>query len=155
MKLFRGTLASVSWEDLLKKIDVNVAWSVFKELFLKVLNKHAEIVERIVRGRDVPWLNNSIKKAIDKRGYYSRKAKQTGRENFRSTYKTKRDRVISIIGQEKAIYYTRLIKGNQSDPKTFWRAVKKFLPYKACQQRPKSLEINSPIANDRDCQRFQ
>ena len=51
---FQRDLASVSWDDILKETNVNAAWSAFKELFLKVLNKHAPIVERTVRGRDLP-----------------------------------------------------------------------------------------------------
>ena len=55
-----------------------------------------------------------------------------------------------MIRLEKARYYKRLIQENQSDPKGFWNAVKKCLPdKKAAQQRPKSLEINSTITNDK------
>ena len=79
---FQRGLAFVSWDDILKEINVNAAWSAFKELFQKVLNKHAPIVERTVRGRDLPWLNNAIKQEIYERDYYFRKAKQTGRENL-------------------------------------------------------------------------
>ena len=57
-------LQSISWENTLEQTNVNEAWSAFKELFLNLLNKHARIMERNVRGRDLPWLNNAIKKAI-------------------------------------------------------------------------------------------
>ena len=45
--------------------------------------------------------------------------------------------------------YKRLTQENQSDPKKFWKAVKKCLPDKACQQRPQSMQINSTITNDK------
>ena len=48
---FQRDLLSVSWEDIQKQVNVDDAWSAFKGLFLKVLNKHAPLVERTVKAR--------------------------------------------------------------------------------------------------------
>jgi len=106
-------------------------------------------VERNVRGRDLPWLNNAIKKAIHERDYCFRKAKQPGGENLWSTYKRKRNRVTCMIRQKKARYYKSLIQESQSTPQKLWKAIKKCLSNKKpCEQKPKSLRINSTITSD-------
>ena len=70
MKRSRGTSSPSLGRILQKKTNVNEAWNAFKEPFLNVLKKHARIMERNVHGRDLPWLNNELKKAIHKRDYY-------------------------------------------------------------------------------------
>ena len=90
------------------------------------------------------------KKAIHERDYYFRKAKQPGGENFWSSYKTKRNKVTCKIRQKKARYNKNLCQENQSSPQSLWKAIRNFLPNKKpCEQRPKSLQINSTITSDK------
>ena len=39
----------------------------YSDCFVKVFNLHAPLVERSVKGRDLPWLHNEIKRAIQER----------------------------------------------------------------------------------------
>ena len=55
-----------------------------------------------------------------------------------------------MIRQEKARYYKNLIQESQSTPQKLWRAIKKCLSNKKpCEQKPKSLRINSTITSDK------
>ena len=147
---FQRDLESVSWDGVLEQDAVNECWKVFKNCFLKVLNQHAPLVERTVKGRDLPWLDNEIKKAIHEREYHHRKAKQTGNEHQWSTYKRKRNAVTFMIRRKKAKYHKTLIQENKSNPKGFWKAIKKCLPdNKACQQRSRSFNIDSTVTKDK------
>ena len=54
-----------------------------------------------------------------------------------------------MIRQKKARYYKSLIQESQSTPQKLYKAIKKCLPNKKpCEQRPKSLRINSTITSD-------
>ena len=48
----------------------NEAWTVFKDLFLTVADKHAPVATRRVRGFSVPWLTPSIKELMTERDYH-------------------------------------------------------------------------------------
>ena len=137
---FQRDLQSIFWENTLKQTNVNDGCSAFKEPSLNVLNKHARIVERNVRGRDLPWLNNAIKKAVHEQDYHFRKVIQPGGENFWSTYRRKSTRVTYMIRQEKARYHKNMTHESQSATQSVWKAIKECLPNKKpCEQRPKSL----------------
>ena len=83
---FQKYLQSISWEDTLKQTNVYDACSAFTEVFLNVLNTHGRIVERNVRGRDIPWLNNAMKRQRQyKSGTINLKKAQPGVENIWST----------------------------------------------------------------------
>ena len=147
---FQKDLNAVSWDGVLAQQDVNECWKLFKDCFLTVLNRNAPLVERTVKGRDLPWLDNEIKRAIHEREYHHRKAKQTGSEHHWSTYKRKRNAVTSMIRRKKANYHKALIQENKSNPQGFWKAIKKCLPdNKSCQQRPSSFNINSVATKDK------
>ena len=60
---FQKDLKGVSWDGVLAQQDVN-GWKLLRDCFRKVLNRHAPLIERIVKGRDLPWLDNEIKRAI-------------------------------------------------------------------------------------------
>ena len=66
----RDTLGSQSCIEFLKSNDLNTAWNKFKSLIIAVIDKHAPLMERSVRGRDCPWLTSEIKHKIRERDYY-------------------------------------------------------------------------------------
>ena len=50
----RDTLGIPLCTEFLKSNDLNTAWNKFKSLITAVVNKHAPLMERSVRGRDCP-----------------------------------------------------------------------------------------------------
>ena len=59
-----------------------------------------------------------------------------------------------MIRREKARYYKMLIQENQSDPKGFWKAVKKCLPEKKGSSAKAKIpgdKFNDYKRQERDC----
>ena len=52
----------------------NQMWELWKKLFKEVLNKHAPIQQKKVRSKNVPWVKSDIKKLINERNKFKRKA---------------------------------------------------------------------------------
>ena len=67
-----------------------------------------------------------------------------------STYKRKRIAITSMIRRKKAKYHKTLIQENKSNPKGFWKAIKKCLPdNKSYQQRTSSFNMNSIVTKNK------
>ena len=52
----------------------------FKSLWKSVIDKHAPLIKKRVRGRESPWFTNEIKIKAQERDYYLRKARRTNKE---------------------------------------------------------------------------
>ena len=78
---FKDELRNVLWENCLVQEDVNSSWNLFKHYLTNVINKHAPLVERKVRGMHNPWMSKDIKTKMNTRDYYLRCAKRTNSEN--------------------------------------------------------------------------
>jgi hypothetical protein len=53
---FKNELRSQNWDNVTGKNDFNTAWDGFKTIITNIINNHAPLVERTVRGKDCPWL---------------------------------------------------------------------------------------------------
>ena len=74
---FKNELRSQNWDNVTRNNDFNTAWDGFKTISTNIINKHAPLVERTVRGKDCPWLTREIKQKMYERDYQLRKAKRT------------------------------------------------------------------------------
>ena len=139
-------LSSVSWDNVGECQDVSDPWLNFRTSFSRVVDNHAPQIEKKVRGRNTPWLSNTIEKVITERDHFCRKACRTNTELYCSRYKRLRSQVTAMIRKAKSSYNRRIIEENSDDPKNFWKAVKKVLPNKSITPQPSaSLE---PITVD-------
>lgn len=99
-------------------------------------DNHAPQIEKKVRGRNIPWLSNEIKKVMAERDHFYRQARRTNTELHWSRYKSLRNQVTAMIRKAKSSYNGRIIEENSDDPKNFWKAVKKVLPNKSVTPQP-------------------
>ena len=84
----------------------------FKSLLKSVIDKHAPLTKKRVRGRDSPWFTNEIKTKTYERDYYLRKARKSGKEIDWSTYRRLRNDVTRSIRQSKANYTRHIFREN-------------------------------------------
>ena len=54
--------------------DPNAMWKIWKNLFLEVLDKHAPLQQKKIRSKKVPWITSDIKKLMNTRDKFKRKA---------------------------------------------------------------------------------
>lgn len=48
-------LHNLDWEKVTRESNINKAWDIFKRLLKSVIDKHAPLNKKRVRGRDSPW----------------------------------------------------------------------------------------------------
>ena len=84
-------LKNASWYQVYNITNPNTAWNKFKQILVSIIDKHAPLIEKQVRGRNCPWLTHEIKRNMNDRGNYLRKARRTGRETDWSTYRRLRN----------------------------------------------------------------
>ena len=146
---FKADLRNTPWENCLHKNNINSAWDGFKTLLHNVIDIHAPLIEKKIRGKDNPWLTSSIKQKINTRDYHLRKARRTNSEIDWSAYKRHRNDVTYCIRSSKANYYRNLLRENISNPKDFWKQIKKSYPVKEKGKSGNSFNINDEIITDK------
>ena len=63
---FKSDLHSVAFHIVETFDDPNTAWSMWKDMFIEVCNKHAPTMPRKVRGEQCPWLKDQLKERMRK-----------------------------------------------------------------------------------------
>ncbi|XP_057302635.1 uncharacterized protein LOC130636806 [Hydractinia symbiolongicarpus] len=122
--LFKNELRNVPWKNCFVEDNMNSSWNLFKHYLTIVINKHAPLVERKIRGMQNPWMSRDIKTKINTRDYYLRCAKRTNSENDWSSYRRVRNLVSYLIRQAKAKHIRSLFRENGTSPKYFWKQIK-------------------------------
>ena len=123
---------NVNWLPIFETgTDVNSAVQYFTEQVKVSFDKHAPIISKRVKGRPCKWLDNSIKKEIDKRDRLLRKARKSNDENIWWTYKKQRNKFNNIYSKKaKASYHHTILNDTRQNPRKFWNAIKSIFPTK-------------------------
>ena len=58
--------------------DSDMAWTVFKNKFIQVVDQHAPHVEIRIKGNLPPWFNQDIFSLSNERDFYKRFAQRSG-----------------------------------------------------------------------------
>ena len=131
---FCKDLRDVDWESVVKTKDspgnvngssvVNDLWTSFKGSFVSIVDKHAPLITKKVRGLTCPWMNGSIKREIRQREFLLNKARRSNLDEDWSAYRRSRNRVTKLVRDSRSKYSRELIDENSDDPKKFWKTVK-------------------------------
>ena len=60
--------------------DPNAIWEIWKNVFLEVLDKHAQLQQKNKRSKKVPWITSDIKKLMNTKDKFKRNAILTNHE---------------------------------------------------------------------------
>ncbi len=128
---FKSDLRNCSWENIFNGFsDINDSWNSFKYHLTTIIDKHAPMTEKMVRGRDCPWLTTEIKSKIKERDFFLRKVRKSEMTTDWLTYKKLRNTVTQDIRRSKANYNRSLFSENINSPTQFWNQIKKCYPTK-------------------------
>ena len=107
--------------------DPNAMWEIWKNLFLEVLHKHAPLQHKKIRSNKVPWMTSDIKKLMNTRDNFKRKAILTNNENDWLIFKTTRNKVNIELRNVKKDYYSSKIADQKFNPKKAWKSINSLL----------------------------
>ena len=146
---FKQDLQNQPWTKATREDNVHNGWKTFTSLLKTVIDKHAPLEKKKIRGRDCPWLTSEIHKKINERDFFLRKVRKTGKENDWSMYCRLRNLVTHSIRHGKATYTRSILQENIDRPKQFWDKIKQYFPTKSInRQNNKVFEVNGKQTSD-------
>ena len=107
----------------------SVTTTTFDEIegiFSKILNKHAPIKKKVLRGNHKPFVNKSLRNAIYTKSRLRKIANNTGNDNDIAKYKKQRNLVKHLNHKIKKLYYKNLDPKRVDMNKCFWKTFKPF-----------------------------
>ena len=129
-KLFLKDLKKQSFQKCKNIIDKDEAHDHFKEIFVSVVNKHAPLKTKFIRGNHAPFMNKELSKAImyrsKLRNIYNKKKTNEAWEAF----KRQRNKCVSLKRRNIRNYFKNLAKNYGTNGKMFWTAIRPFLTNK-------------------------
>ena len=140
-ELFRNDLRQIDWSTILDPLseNPNEMASAFQEIFELILDMHAPLKKRRVRGEFAPWLNQSIRNLMRERDLAKRAAEKSP-EKW-SLYKQLRNKVTKEIRVAIQSHYHGLINENKDNPKKMWQTINNVLDRSSKSTMPASLDI--------------
>ena len=115
-------------EDLLRQFEVldidTVTHDQFKVIFMTILNWHAPMKKKIVRGNSAPFMNKTLSKAFMHRSKLKNKFNKNPSDENKELYRKQRNYCVSLLKREKKNYYNNLDLRIFEDSRKFWQNVK-------------------------------
>ena len=96
----------------------------FKDIFMSVLNKHAPMKKKVVRGNNAPFMNTILSKAFMHRSKLKNNYNKNPTEENKALYNRQRNFCVSLLKREKKKYYNSLDMKIFQDNKKFWQTIK-------------------------------
>jgi len=128
--------------------DVNDKLFAFEQLYNDILEEHTPLKQTIVRGNQVPYMNEQWRKAIRHRNKLWRKFTKDRTDTNYKQYRIQRNKCTSL--RRKAIKEHFLKKSTSSDnPREFWNAYRPFLHGKTKQAKDNILEENNVVMTEK------
>ena len=115
-----GNIHAVEDDDIDNKV------TIFENIHLDIVNKHAPFRTFRVTRPASPWLTNEIKDMMDERDKYKNKFNLDKKTETEVLYKDLRNKVTHAIRQAKINAFTERINTKMKDPKKFHQALKNF-----------------------------
>ena len=107
--------------------DPNAMWEIWKNLFLEVLDKHVPLQHKKIRSNKVPWMISDIKKLMNTRDNFKRKAILTNNENDWLIFRTTKNKVNIELRNAKKDYSCSKIADQKFNPKKAWKSINSLL----------------------------
>ncbi|XP_072014831.1 uncharacterized protein [Amphiura filiformis] len=98
---FQQDLDKINWRNLYSSRDPEVAWSIFKDNFIQVADRHAPKVEIRIKGNLPPWFNKDILSLSNDRDFSKRIAQRSGKSSDWDVYRNKKNETNNVIKNAK------------------------------------------------------
>ena len=115
---------------MLQSDDLDESYYFSTKEFSKIVEKHAPLRKKFIRGNHAPFMNIELRKAIYTRPSLRNKfCKSPSKEN-KALYKQQRDKCVSLRRKSIKKYFNGVTKYRIATNKTFWNLIKPFFTNK-------------------------
>ena len=110
--------------------DPHEGYDTITNNFLKVVNKHAPLKKKTIRGNDAPFMNKEFRKAIYTRTRLKNKFLKNPAEQNELMFKKQRNICVSLRRKSIKNHLKKITEKGITTNKDFWNFVKPFLTNK-------------------------
>ena len=100
--------------------------------FSLIVEKHAPLKKKIVRGNHAPFITKDLRKAIYTRSRLKSKYIKNPSEVNEKLYKRQRNKCVSIRKKSMKQYFSNITSKGTVTNREFWKTMKPFLTNKGC-----------------------
>ena len=125
---FKEELSGIDFE--LKSDDPNENYDFIINTFSKVVNKHAPLKKKTIRGNQAPFMNKEFRKAIYTRSRLRNKYCRNASKENEILYKRQRNKCVSLRRKSMKNYFRKIGQQGIVTNKKFWNTIKPFLTNK-------------------------
>ena len=115
---------------------------------MELVNQHAPIKTKYLRGNDQPFMNKQLRKEHMKRTMLKNKLRKHNTEENRITFKRQRNLCVKLLKDTKKSYFGQLKSSVISDNKSFWKSVKPLFSDKTVSKDDIILTEGNDLIND-------
>ena len=126
-------------------------YSVLTNVFSNIVNIHAPLKKKILRGNKAPFMNKELRKAIHTRSRLRNKYFKNPTKENETSYKKQRNKCVSLRRRSITQHFSKITSKGIMTDKQFWKAMKPFLTNKGCLENNNIIVLDGEvmIANDR------
>ena len=112
---------------IMNEKDPNQNYQSLTKNFLTIVNKHAPLKKKIVRGNQAPFMTKEFQKAIYTRSRLKNKMNKNPTEKNITAYKRQRNLCVSLRRKNIKSFLNNVTKTGIITNKNFWTFMKPFL----------------------------
>ena len=120
-------------------------YELFESIFETVLNMHAPMKSKLIRGNEKPHMNKELKKAIMIRSRLRNIYNQSKKDSDLDAYRLQRNFVTKLNRKTRLIYFNRKFEASNYSPKIFWKTFEPFMTSKASSKKDFTLKVNGKL----------
>jgi len=134
----------------LQNFNKNMCYKDFNDIFMKILNSHAPVKQKVIRGNNAPFMNKTLSKAFMHRSKLKNNFNKNPTEENKQLFKKQRNFCVSLLKREKKKYYNNLDLNIFKDNKKFWQRIKPLFSNKqnTLQKHITIIDNNVTISED-------
>ena len=110
--------------------DVDDAYYVWNELTMQVVNEHAPVKCKTIKGTRVPYMNGELRRAINVRNMFKRKYDKCKSTGHWQQYRNQRNLVTKLRKKSMNIFLRSKCSTTSGSGKEFWETVKPLISNK-------------------------
>ena len=144
---FLNDLKTVPWSTAYIYDDVDDLWYHWAKLYNEVLDKHAPIKKKRVRGDQLPWITPQIQREISRRNRLFKKHAKNPTKTSWEEFKKQRNKVTSLKRKGLKAFCMEA-STNTRHHGEFWNKLRSLLPSKGKKQSKILLIDNERVITD-------
>ena len=107
-----------------------ISYDDFRNIFMKIVDKHAPVKQKVLRGNNAPFMNRILSKEFMKRSKLKNDYNRNPTESNKMLYNKQRNFCVNLVQREKKKYYNNFDLNILQDNRKFWQRIKPLFPEK-------------------------